>query len=82
MTQTARTFKQNAGRKHIPTAEVVTVDGERLLRLRRGKNQQHEDMTVSEAHSLLEAEWMAVMDTDCDGTCWLCVLDECLSIFR
>lgn len=62
------------------SVEVVVVDGEPRIKLVRGANYDVEILTRDEAADLVNYEHFSARD--CEGDCWVCLLDETVSEFR
>jgi CRISPR/Cas system-associated exonuclease Cas4 (RecB family) len=65
------------------SVEIVVVDDSPRINLVRGDLYSPEILTRDEAAAILEASYgNPGVARDCDGDCWLCLLDEAVSEFR
>lgn len=62
------------------SVEVIVVKGEPRIQLVRGPNFKPEILTRDEAAKLVDYNQFSAKD--CDGDCWVCLLDEAVSQFR
>lgn len=65
------------------SVEIIRVNDEPRIELVRGSLYDKEILTRDEAAELLEAAYgNGTAINDCDGSCWLCLLEEAVSEFR
>lgn len=63
------------------SVEIITVNNEPRIKLVRGSLYTEEILTRDEAARLTDSSW-ASTGKDCNGDCWVCLLEDALDSFR